>query len=71
MKTDLYTKVILTIIAACLLVIVLGDVRPAAPAYASYGNQPVQVDIVAINGQSFSPLQVSVLGPALPVKMEK
>jgi hypothetical protein len=40
MKTDLYTKVVLTIIAACLLGLVLRDVPTVTTAYAETATEP-------------------------------
>lgn len=48
MQVDWYTKVILTIIAMCLVVGLAKDLTP--PAHAAPGVQ--QVDIVRVNGLS-------------------
>ena len=34
-------------------------------------SDPLSVDVKKVSGKSFGPLQVSVLRPALPVKVEK
>ncbi len=71
-KTDLYTKIVLTIIAACLVVMLSRDVSiiPAAQAQNAMEPQtkraPVRVDIVAVNGEAFSGMDVG-LPPRLPV----
>jgi hypothetical protein len=69
MKTDLYTKIVLTVIAFCLCIIVLKDYPVVTKAIAASG--PVPVNIVQINGRDFGGLQVSPLNPALPVKVER
>jgi len=56
MKIDLYTKIVLTVIAVCLCVIAFQSVPPAG---AGLGQA---VDIVAVNG-------LPVYRSALPVKM--
>jgi hypothetical protein len=48
MKTDLYTKSILTIIAVCLVLIVLKDIDIFPKAYASQPNTP-NYGIVPLN----------------------
>jgi hypothetical protein len=58
MKTDLYLKTVLTVIAICLLHSVAKDV--ITPAQAQTG-RPVDVNLVSVNGISvFTPLQVRV-----------
>ena len=58
MKTDLYSKAVLTVIATCLLYFVVKDA--ITPAHALNG-QPVDVNLVSINGiMAFTPLQVHV-----------
>ena len=61
MKVDLYTKVILTVIAGCLLWHSIKPVVIPAQAVASNGIQ--KVDISQIGG-------VSVYNARLPVKVE-
>ncbi len=61
MKTDLYTKTILTIIAICLLYSAGRDM--AVPAYADR-KDIVDVNIVAVSGN-----RISVYDKALPVKI--
>jgi len=61
MKTDLYTKTILTIIAICLLFIAGRDM--VVPAYADR-KDIVDVNIVAVSGN-----RIGVYDKALPVKV--
>ena len=61
MKTDLYTKTILTIIAICLLFIAGKDM--VAPAYADK-KEIIDVNIVAVSGN-----RIGVYDKALPVKV--
>lgn len=61
MKTDLYTKTILTIIAICLLYIAGKDM--VALAYADR-KDVVDVNIVAVSGN-----RIGVYDKALPVKI--
>jgi len=61
MKTDLYTKTILTIIAICLLYIVGKDME--VPAYADK-KDIIDVNIVAVGGN-----RIGVYDKALPVKV--
>ena len=63
MKTDLYTKTILTIIAICLLYSAGRDML--ALAYADR-NDVVDVNIVAVSGN-----RIGVYDKALPVKIVK
>jgi hypothetical protein len=54
MKTDTYTKIVLTIIAICLVVIVVEDIPIVEEANAqSAGGGVVSVDLVSIAGQPF------------------
>lgn len=50
MKVDLYTKVILTVIALCLIVIVIRDIEfiPEARAQSSSRDEVVRVQLVGI-----------------------
>ena len=51
MKTDLYTKVVLTIIAACLLGLVFRDVPTVTTAYAETATEPpIHVIIDGVQG---------------------
>jgi hypothetical protein len=61
MKTDLYTKTILTIIAICLLFIAGKDM--VVPAYADK-KEIIDVNIVAVSGN-----RIGVYDKALPVKV--
>jgi len=63
MKTDLYTKTILTIIAVCLLYSAGKDM--VAPAYADR-KDVVDVNIVAVSGN-----RIGLYDKALPVKVMK
>ena len=65
MRTDQYTKVVLTIIAAALVLLVIKDYAPPLNAKTA----TVDVNIVAIDGQTFGVLQVRALKPALPVQI--
>ena len=64
MKPDLYTKTILTVIAACLVLLVLGNVDLMPKAYAdydtpSYGLVPLNEDgTVSVKIKSISPNEV-------------
>ena len=77
MKTDIYTKIVLTVIATCLVILVLksfdfGFIIPSAEAQ-SFGSssQIVDVNIVRINGKEFGQAvePPSINPPALPVKI--
>ena len=65
MKPDLYTKVVLTVIAGCLVYLVVQDVTPIKVAHAQSGGV-VNVNIVKIDG---TPVRYS--SAALPVKIAK
>lgn len=71
MKTDLYTKVILTVIAVCLAVIVIEDIPIVETANAQTGG-PIDVNLVSIDGKSFSRHGglISGTGIAVPVTIE-
>ena len=74
MKTDTYTKIVLTVIAVCLLCLVLktpvsGVLVSTANAQDYPGHRVADVNIVSIDGKTFTPLQVSILHPALPVQI--
>jgi hypothetical protein len=57
MKNDLYTKVVLTIIAACLIGLLFRDVPVVTTARAESGNSPSD------------PLWVSIAGTAQPIQI--
>ena len=60
MKSDIYTKAVLTVIAACLLVLAarpMSDRGIISTAYAAAGGEPLDVRIVAI-GTNFSGIPV-------------
>jgi len=68
MKVDVYTKIILTIIAACLVFIVIRDIHYTSEAQAqtsTYLGKPVMnVQIVGINEAShlqWEPIKVQVV----------
>ena len=73
MKTDTYTRIVLTVIAVCLLCLVLkpADVGFVSTAHAQSvaANKPVDVNIVSIDGKRFGPNDVSLLEPSLPVQI--
>ena len=70
MKTDLYTKSILTIIACCLLYIVARDLPLVQNTYAQ-SRGTVDVNIVQVAGRTFSPNDDMVsYGAYLPVKVK-
>jgi hypothetical protein len=62
MKIDLYTKVVLTTIATCLLVLVFRDAPVVTTARATEGDKPMHVIIDSFDG-SFN-------SAAMPVKIE-
>lgn len=70
MKVDLYAKVILTIIAGCLVFMVVRDIPIVHDAYAQ-SRSIVEVNIVQIDGKPFASFDVSSYNPALPVKVVK
>ena len=69
-KIDLYTKIILTLIAVCLFCMVFRDVNLVTPIRAAQNESaPIKVNIVAIDGHRFD---VGLVNPleslrALPV----
>jgi len=75
MKIDLYTKIILTIIAVCLVCLVLnsGNISLVTQAQAQptglQASKPVDVNIVSIDGKTFGPVQISLTEPSLPVQI--
>ena len=70
MKIDLYTKVVLTVIAVCLVLLVFRDqpLVPTANAQALAGDKPVNVNLAAVDGHrvsentNLSSLPVRVVG---------
>ncbi len=70
MKTDLYTKVILTIIAVCLFCIVVKNTSFVSEAYAEKKTSKIDVNIVEIGGFDLSTTS-SMIVPPLPVKIRK
>lgn len=65
MKVDLYTKIILTVIAGCLLYLVSKDIPIVKDAYAQ-SQGPVEVNIVQIDGKRL--WRSNMMDAALPVK---
>jgi len=65
---DLYTKIVLTVIAVCLVYIVTKDIHIIPEAVAQKSSQVMDVNIVRIDGQTFGPGDVNIQHPALPVK---
>lgn len=65
MKTDLYTKIILTVIAGSLLVLAVRPAIEFKKAYASAG--PVEVNIVEINGKKIKTKMLGAAEGALPI----
>jgi len=71
MKADLYTKIVLTVIAVCLSYIVVRDLSLIDPAHAQ-GNRTMPVDIVAIAGNRLiTTSNIEALEPALPVRVRR
>ena len=60
----MYSKIMLTIVAVCLLYIVAKDISLVPNAHA---DAPVKVDIVAISGFTFDEREVTGYKTALPV----
>jgi hypothetical protein len=71
MKIDLYTKVILTTIAACLLALVFRNAPVVTTAHAADGDKPMHVIIDAFDGRFNSaamPVSIEdIKGGAMPV----
>jgi hypothetical protein len=70
MKCDLYTKIVLTVIAGSLLVLALKAVFPT-PSAVAQSSGVLRVDIVRIDGQAFPVGQVNGSWPQLPVTTKK
>ena len=87
MKTDLYTKTIHTVIALCLVYLVLKDVSTLPDAQAQTPNlstdnvmeniirlqekKAIDVNIVSVAGSNIRDYDVGNVNPALPVKILK
>ncbi len=72
MQADPYTKTVLTVIAACLLALVLRSYGAIPELHAAgASSQVVDVNIAEIDGQEFGLLQVSAFRPALPVRFQE
>jgi hypothetical protein len=65
MKPDLYTKAVLTVIASCLVYLVVQDITPIKDAHAQ-SEGVVDVNIVKIDGSS-----LRYATAALPVRIAK
>ncbi|MEQ1595472.1 MAG: hypothetical protein ABL985_10280 [Casimicrobium sp.] len=70
MKTDTYTKCVLTVIAFCLLCLVVRDGPLVSTAHAQ-SRVPAEVNIVQIAGKTISGTDVDFLNVALPVQIKK
>ena len=70
MTLDLYTKIVLTVIAGSLLVLSFKALFPTPQAVAQQSGV-VRVDIVRIDGESFPADQVNGAWPQLPVTTKK
>jgi hypothetical protein len=71
MKIDLYTKVVLTTIAACLVVLVFRDAPVVTTARATEGDKPMHVIIDSFDGgfnSAAMPVKIEgIKGDAMPV----
>lgn len=65
MKTDLYTKVVLTVIAICLVILAAKDLQLVPKAYAAFdrGDEVVKVQLVSIDESN------TLRWEALPVRV--
>ena len=72
MTSDRYTRAILTLIAASVLWIAIQLTPPikTASAARSPKSSAVDVNIVSIDGKAFGPVQVPLIAPALPVRVQ-
>lgn len=70
MKTDVYTKIVLTVIASCLVYLVAKDMAFVGSAEAQ-SRSPIEVNIVEVAGYKFSGTDISSGYPALPVKVKQ
>jgi hypothetical protein len=78
MKTDAYTKIVLTVIAICLVILAsksldFGFIVSTAHAQTEPNKQIVDVNIVRINGKEFGQViePPSINPPALPVRIRE
>lgn len=76
MKTDTYTKIVLTVIAICLLCLVsktfdsgIGVTTANAQDNPIPIPRVIDVNIVSIDGQNFSPGQIQIGRVALPMNI--
>lgn len=75
MKTDLYTKVVLTVIAVCLVIIVFKNMNFISVANANPVSSPAQsevmdVRIVGVDYFTKIPVEIKSSG-TIPVKIEE
>lgn len=83
MKTDIYTKVVLTVIAVLLMISIVqthfektvaSDVTPPSNLSVNVSNQPLKVDIVSVNGERITADFMEATycgGNVLPVRIVK
>jgi hypothetical protein len=74
MKTDTYIKIVLTVIAICLVALVLkpfdsGILVSNANAQGYETSRTIDVNIKSIDGKTFGATDVSLIHTALPVKI--
>ena len=69
MNVDPYTKVVLTVIATCLLYIVAKDILLIKDVHAQ-SSGVANVNIVQVAGKTIREFDIDLLNPALPVKMK-
>ena len=67
---DLYTKVVLTVIALALSVIAYQLTFAPHPAYADYGQQITDVNIARIGGWGWVAGEPPAFMPPIPVKIK-
>lgn len=74
MKTDLYTKSVLTVIAVCLIILIFKNnevipaVKAAPAALEQLNNEVVDVRIVGVNYNTEIPVKIESVKSAIPVK---
>lgn len=76
MKTDLYTKIVLSIIAVCLVILVFKDNDVVTTAHAlpsvamTQSNSPIDVRIVGVSGYFELPVQIKSSQITIPMSIE-
>lgn len=70
MKTDLYSKIVLTVIAACLVVIVLRDTQVITPAYATVAPAPLDQNNIKANYDGSINVRVIEVSRTIPVDVK-